>query len=158
MRKLFILLILITLITDVSGQFRKRKNQPKRSSTTELNYANPAKYTIAGIEVEGLNVLDKNAIISLTGLKIGDEIKVPGDEITGAIRKLWKHGLVGDVTITAEKIEGSQIYLIVKLAERPRLTNYYFTGISKGRQSSLKEDIDLIKGKIVNDAMLEILN
>jgi len=102
----------------------------------------------------GLQVLDKNAIISLTGLRIGDKIKVPGDAISNGVRKLWKHGLVGDVSIEVARIEGLNVFLLIRLAERPRLSDFFFTGISKGRQSTLKEDLTLIKGKIVNDAMI----
>src|SRR5690606_31356966 len=93
-------------------------------------------------------------MVSLTGLKVGDKIKIPGDAISNAIRNLWKHGLVGDVTIKVDRIEGENVYLSLQLAERPRLTGYYFTGISKGQESSLKEDLKLILGRIVNDAMV----
>lgn len=109
---------------------------------------------IAGIEVTGLSILDKNAMVSLTGLRIGDKIKIPGDAISSAVRKLWNHGLVGDVSIGVQKIEGDQVWLEIKLAERPRLTNFYFSGINNSQQSSLKEELTLIRGKIVNDAML----
>ena len=159
MKRIFtVLLVFFLAVTAVFGQFRKSREKERAAQTTttdaSLNYANPAEYYIGGIEVTGLNVLDKNAMISLTGLKIGDKIKIPGDQISGAIRKLWKHGLVGDVQILVQRVEGQNVFLNVKLSERPRLTEYYFSGISKGRQSSLKEDLTLIKGKIVNDAMI----
>ncbi len=157
MKRIFtVFLISFLAATAVFGQFRKSKDKtiPLLVTDTNLNYANPVEYYIGGIEVTGLNVLDKNAMISLTGLKIGDKIKVPGDQISGAIKKLWKHGLVGDAEISVEKIEGQNVFLTIKLSERPRLTEYYFSGISKGRQSSLKEDLTLIKGKVVNDAMI----
>ncbi len=151
-------LVLIAFIFSLTAQaqFRKsREKNPAPSATEEnLNYANPQEYFIAGIEVTGLNILDKNAMVSLTGLKIGDKIKIPGDAIANAIRKLWKHGLVGDVSILVDRIEERNVYLIVKLAERPRLTDFYFTGISKSRQSTLKDELKLIKGKIVNDATI----
>lgn len=155
-----ILILLVILVSGFSGfaQFRKSRDKatPAAAPVSEatLNYANPSEYFIAGIEITGLNVLDKNAMISLTGLKIGDKIKIPGDQIATAIRKLWKHGLVGDVSISVDRIEGLNAYLTVTLAERPRLTDFYFTGISKGKQTSLKDDLKLIKGKIVNDAVV----
>ena len=159
MRRIFILWMLVVCGFSSPAQFRRSQN--KTSTTPEaptseasLNYASPSEYFIAGIDITGLNVLDKNAMISLTGLKIGDKIKIPGDQIASAIRKLWKHGLVGDVTISVDRIEGMNVYLIVTLAERPRLTDFYFTGINKSRQSSLKDDLKLIKGKIVNDAVV----
>jgi outer membrane protein insertion porin family len=149
---------LIGFCLQTAAQFRKSRERSDSPTAppnfSDLNYANPAEYYIGGIEVEGLKVLDKSAIVSLSGLKVGDKIKIPGDQVGNAVRKLWKHGLVGDVTISIDRVEGQNVFLVIDLTERPRLAEFYFTGISKGRQSSLKEDLDLIKGKIVNDAMI----
>jgi outer membrane protein insertion porin family len=155
MRNFLLIVLLLCIGVDSWAQFRKGRTPTTTiPSENNLNYANPTEYIIGGIEVTGLNVLDKNAMISLTGLRVGDKIKIPGDGISDAIRKMWKHGLVGDVTIKIDKIEGNQVYLNVALAERPRLTAYYFTGLSKGKESSLKDELKLIRGKIVNDAMI----
>lgn len=156
MKKPVLLFLLLTfLVTATSAQFRRSRERSTTSAVdNNLNYANPGEYTLAGIEVTGLNVLDKNSMIALTGLKVGDKIKIPGDGISGAIRKLWKHGLVGDVSISVDRIEGDNVYLMLVLTERPRLTAFYFTGISKGQESALKEDLNLIRGKIVNDALV----
>ena len=153
-----LLFTLVVLSFSASAQFRKgRISTPQQQQPTangELNYRTPSEYTIAGIDVNGLNVLDKNAMVSLTGLRVGDKIKIPGDAISSAIRKLWKHGLVGDATISVDRIEGTNVFLSIRLSERPRLTDFYFDGISKGKQSSLKDDLTLIRGKIVNDATI----
>jgi len=157
MRSILVLALALLAIVSSYGQYRRNRSQPTLpadANENPINYTNPNEYYIAGIEITGLNVLDKNAMSSLTGLKIGDKIKIPGDNIASAIRKLWKHGLVGDVTISVDRIEGQNAYLIIALAERPRLTDFYFTGVPKGKQSSLREDIKLIKGKIVNDAVI----
>jgi outer membrane protein insertion porin family len=161
MKRLLPLLAISLLLLSVNsyGQFRNRDRSQEPAATPSgtsdaLNYANPAEYFIGGIDVVGLKVLDKNAIISLTGLKVGDKVKIPGDGISNAIRKLWKHGLVGDVSIEVERFEGKNVFLILRLAERPRLADFYFKGITKSRQSSLKEDLNLIKGKIVTAAMI----
>lgn len=154
MKQILILIILVCVAADTWAQFRRRDRGNAGTQDSGLNYATPAQYTIAAIEVTGLNVLDKNAMVSLTGLKVGDKIKIPGDGISNAIRNLWKHGLVGDVTIKVDKIEGENVYLSLVLAERPRLTGFYFSGITKSQESGLKEDLKLIRGKIVNDAMV----
>lgn len=154
MRTLVLVTLLLFAAFDSVAQFRRNRDRTSTSADNNLNYANPGEYVIAGIEVTGLNVLDKNAMIALTGLKVGDKIKIPGDAITTAIRRLWKQGLVGDAIISVQRIEGDNVWLVIKLAERPRLTNFYFVGIRKGQESSLKEDLTLIRGKIVNDAML----
>jgi outer membrane protein insertion porin family len=151
MKKILFLLVLCVLVVDVNGQFRKRGVQGDDSG---LNYSTPQEYVIAGIEVTGLKVLDKNALISLTGLKVGDKVSIPGDEISGAIKKLWKHGLVGDVSISIDKIEDDKVYLNIELAERPRLTGFTFEGVKKSRESQIKEDLNLIRGRILTDAII----
>ncbi|MTI20709.1 outer membrane protein assembly factor BamA, partial [Fulvivirga sp. RKSG066] len=153
MRRVLIFLILCCFAGQVDAQFRKR-NQSRSDNSSDLNYSNPTEYVIAAIEVSGLKVLDKNALISLSGLKVGDKVKVPGDDISGAIKKLWKHGLVGDVTISIDKIEGDQIYLNIGLAERPRLTGFTFEGVKKSRETEIREDLNLIRGRILSDAII----
>ncbi len=154
MKKIFCFLFFFILVLDASGQFRRRNATPTRNDDSQLNYSNPQKYTIAEIKVTGLKVLDQNALVSLTGLKVGDEVSVPGDEISGAIKKLWKHGLVGDVSISIDKIEGDKVYLNIELAERPRLTGFTFEGVKKGRESQIREDLNLIRGRILTDAII----
>lgn len=136
------------------AQFRRSRQQTQSTDQSSLNYASPQEFIIGGIDVTGLNILDKNALISLSGLHVGDKVKIPSDKISNAIRKLWKHGLVGDISIGVDRIEGQNVFLIINLTERPRLSEFYFTGISKSRQTSLKDEIKLIRGKIVNDAMM----
>ncbi len=156
-RSLLIFFLTLIYIAVAQAQFRRKSVPtvtPEVKNTEALNYSAPNEYTIGGIEMVGLNVLDKNALISLTGLRIGDKIKIPGTATATAIRKLWKHGLVGDVSITADRIEDGKVYILIQLTERPRLTDFYFTGLSSSKQSSLKEDMRLIRGKIVTDAMI----
>jgi outer membrane protein insertion porin family len=125
------------------------------TSTKDFDYANPKEYTIGGISVEGASYLDPNALISLTGLRIGDKILVPGEAIGLAIRKLWKQGLLGDVSIEVDKFEGESVFLKLVLTERPRLSRFDFTGISKGQKSTLKDKVTLVRGRIVNDVIIK---
>lgn len=147
--------LLFVVLLPAQAQFRRARQQPTQElSGNNLNYANPQEYYVGGLELTGLSVYDKGAILSLTGIKVGDKIKIPGEDISGAIRKLWKHGLFGDVSITVDRIEGQNAFLTITLSERPRLTDFYFSGINKSRETALKEDLKLIRGKIVNDAMI----
>ncbi|HTH58363.1 MAG TPA: POTRA domain-containing protein [Cyclobacteriaceae bacterium] len=157
MKRILLISFLVSLFFSTSqAQFRSRTRPAPQGpqQPSGLDFSKPVEYTIAGIDVVGLNVLDKNAVISLTTLKIGDKIKIPGTVTSTAVRKLWKHGLVGDVTITADRIEDGKVYLTIRLTERPRLTDFYFRGISPSKQSALKEDMRLIRGKIVTEAMI----
>ncbi|RSK30143.1 outer membrane protein assembly factor BamA [Hymenobacter metallilatus] len=112
------------------------------------------RYTLGGITISGARYLDPNTLIGLTGLKIGDPITIPGEEIGRAIRKLWDQGILGDVSVSITRTEGSQVFLDFNLKERPRLSKFEFTGIGKSQADELKNKIKLIRGKVVTDALL----
>jgi len=123
-------------------------------SNSNISYSNPRQYEIGGVSVEGANNLDEGAIRLLSGLNIGDEISVPGDETAEAIRKLWKQDLFSDVQLLSERVEGDKIYLIIKIQERPRLSRFGFSGVSKSEADDLREKINLYKEKIVTENLM----
>lgn len=127
----------------------------RAQTSPDLNYANPKEYEIAEITVSGSKFLDNNALVSITGLKVGDKIRIPGDDISGAIRKLWDQGILGDVQIYASKIEGEKVFLNIYLKERARLSRFVFKGIKKGEIDALTDKIKLIRGKVVDDALIK---
>ncbi len=73
------------------------------------DYANIKEYEIADITVSGVEFLQPAVLISISGFKVGNRIKVPGDDITRAVNKFWDQGLFADVKITARKIEDGKI-------------------------------------------------
>ncbi len=154
MRRLGLALLFIQVSLVVHGQLIYGQNKRSNSSSS-INYSSPKEYEIAGIEVEGVEFLDNNALISLSGLKVGDKIKIPGDEISTAITKLWKQGIIGNINIMASKIEGSQIYLTIELTERPRLTRYQFKGLNKTQEGEVEDDLELVRGKVLTDVVLK---
>ncbi len=153
--KFKILLVLILFSNLASAQIRLGNQNMQRSNQINLSYSSPQEFTIAEINVEGAEFLDKIALVSISGLKVGDKIKIPGDGITSAIKKLWKQGLIGDIQIYASKVEGSNVYLTISLKERPRLSRFEFSGITKTQESDLKEKIDLIRGRVMTDAVVK---
>lgn len=120
-----------------------------------IHYDRPQEYEIADIKVRGTKYLDGNALISLTGLKVGDRIRIPGEDISGAIKKLWKHGLVGNVRIIEEKVENGKVYLVIELRERPRMSKFDFSGVNRAQKTELTDAISLYRGKVLTDAILK---
>jgi outer membrane protein insertion porin family len=133
------------------GQSRYASSKP--INILELNYAKPETYRIAEIKAVGLSTLDEIAIISLSGLKVDDQIEVPGDAISSALKKLWGQGIIGDVKILVTKIEGDDIYLLLDLTERPRFSRVEFSGMSKTQEGELKDKVN-IRGRVVRDDVL----
>ncbi|HXH18960.1 MAG TPA: POTRA domain-containing protein, partial [Chitinophagales bacterium] len=117
----------------------------------QSNYASPSKYTIGGITTSGLQYLDQDIIISLSGLKAGDEIAIPGDAISNAIRNLWEQNLFTDIQIYVTKTIGSNVFLEIALKEKARLSRFMLRGIKKGESDDLREKIKLVKGRVVNE-------
>jgi outer membrane protein insertion porin family len=154
MKKLF-LLIIISLAVGVAQAQRLPRANPSNENNSTGDYNAPRKYEIGGIRVSGAKFLDAGALISLSGLKQGDFVNVPGDNFSSAIRKLWKAGILGDVQILIDKIEDEKIYLNIVLTERPKLTRFLFNGIRKGEQQTLTDKINLIRGKIVTETLLK---
>ena len=133
------------------GQSRYASSKP--IDILELNYAKPETYRIAEIKAVGLSTLDEIAIISLSGLKVDDQIEVPGDAISSALKKLWGQGIIGDVKILVTKIDGDDIYLLLDLTERPRFSRVEFSGMSKTQEGELKDKVN-IRGRVVRDDVL----
>ncbi len=119
-----------------------------------LDYNRPKEYEIGGITVVGVRFLDNFALVKLTGLEVGDKIQVPGDKISGAIKKLWVQGLFDDIAINIRKVDGNLIFLEVVLKERARLSRFSFSGIKKTEADEIREKIKLVSGKVLNDNLL----
>ena len=113
-------------------------------------YSTPKKYEIADIKVEGADNYEDYVIIGLSGLSKGQVITVPGDEITQACKKYWRHGLFSDVSITADKIENNKIWLTIHLTMSPRVSDIRYHGVKKSEREDLEARIGMIKGSQIN--------
>lgn len=120
-----------------------------------LDYSKPRKYEVVEVIANGLEYLDEGAVIAITGIRKGDRIDIPGDDIAFAIKKMWKQGLFADITVSYEVVEEGKINLILDLVERPRLTRYVFKGVKKSKQSEVSDELSLVKGRILTDASVK---
>ena len=115
-----------------------------------IDYSSPKKYEIGGVTVTGVQNLNKNTLLEISGLKVGEEITIPSDKISSAIKNLWKQGLFSDVDILIEKIIDDIIFLNINIKEQNRLSKFKFKGkISKSDINSLKEELNIARGDIL---------
>lgn len=121
---------------------------------TILYSGNPRKYEIGGINLTGVDNHEPYAIIGISGLSVGDQITVPGEDITSALKRYWKFGLFSDVSITADSIIGSKIYLGIHLKQSPRVSDIKIKGVKKGEREDLETKIGLIKGNQITPDMV----
>lgn len=119
-----------------------------------LDYNRPVEYTIVSIEVKGNKYIDRNIIIFNSNLSFNQKIKIPGTEISSAIENLWRQGYFSKVSIYAKKIDGQKIYLIIEVAERPRLEKFSLRGIGRAEAKNLREELTIKSGMIINEDLL----
>ena len=123
------------------------------SSSSSVDYLSPKEYEIGGVTISGVQYLDQNVLLYLTGLEFGKTISVPGQDIADAIKKLWEQGLFSDVKISVTNTIGNKIFLDIYLEERPRLSKFSFKGVKKGEADDIREQIKLTKGSQVTENM-----
>ncbi|MCK9616917.1 MAG: BamA/TamA family outer membrane protein [Lentimicrobiaceae bacterium] len=124
------------------------------ASNDEIDYLNPKRYEIGGITVSGVQYLDNNVLILLSGLSVGQRVTIPGEDIKNAIEKLWQQGLFENIKVSATKIEGEIIFLNLDLKERPRLSKFSFSGVKKAEVDKIRDEIKLTRGDVVTENLL----
>ena len=94
-------------------------------------------------------------LIGFSGLAVGQEITVPGDDITNAVRRFWRQGLFSDVSISVEKTYKNEIWLNIALKQRPRISAINYSGIKKSEREDLEIQLGLIKGNQITPNMID---
>ena len=112
------------------------------------------KYILAEVKVKGKISYNEQTVVTFAGLEKGQNVTIPGEEVTAAIKKLGKLGLFSDIDFYVNKIEGDSIYLDLEIKELPKLNNVKFVGVKKNKTEELVKENSLTKGKIVNENLL----
>ncbi len=156
-----ILLFIFTLLPNIiSAQSLIELPDSTIQPTELIDYANPKTYTIRGIRVSGTKYLDHNLLIENSGLTVNQVISVPGDEISEAIRRLWRLGLFENIEIKIDDAKTStdnkydrDVWLNINLVERPRVARVSFDGVTQTEEKELTEKLKLIKGKPITSSL-----
>jgi outer membrane protein insertion porin family len=85
-------------------------------------------YKVLGISVSGNKSADAATIILNSGLNVGEEIQIPGDQTLNAIRQLWTLNIFSDVDIIIDREIAEGIFLLIKVEEYPRLERVIING------------------------------
>ena len=149
-----LLVIIGTMLLIATPKMATAQQVISTSATYDIDYLTPKKYEIAGITIEGAEHLENRMIQLVSGLKVGDQILVPGDKISSAIDKLWQQGVFDDVQITAPRIQDNLIFLNIKLSQRPRLSKFQFKGVKKNDVEKIREEIKLVVGDVVTENLM----
>ncbi len=112
------------------------------------------KYILANVKVNGKISYNEQTVVTFSGLEKGQQLTVPGEEISNAIKKLGKLGLFSDIDFYVNKTEGDSIWLDLDIAELPKLSEVKIQGLKKAKAEDLIKENELTKGKIVNENLI----
>ena len=151
-------LLIIVAVLSSQWAFSQKDSLPPVSVDPRLleilDSKTPKQFNLAGITVTGAKAFDQNLIISISGLAIGDKLTIPGtDAFSKAINKLWKQNLVVDVEMFLTRVEGNDLFIEMAITERPRLSDFKFTGVKKSEKEDLETKVGLSKDRVVTDNM-----
>ena len=111
-------------------------------------------YIIDTITVAGLKNFSDRTVVTYSGLREGESIQVPGEEITSILKKLWNLELFSNVDLYVTGVNNGKIKLEINVEELPTLLNYKINGVKKGKAETYEKETELSQGKRLSESFL----
>ncbi len=111
-------------------------------------------YVVDSIKVSGLKSFNAQTVISYSGLRKGQKISVPGEQVSEIINKLWGLELFSDINFYVTKVTGEHIDLEIEIEELPTLSEVKINGLKKGKTETIIKDTELTAGKKLSESFL----
>ena len=122
----------------------------------DVSYAGtPRTLTLGGLAVSGAEGYEDYMLTGISGLSIGQEIELPGEEITNAVKHYWRYGLFSDVKIAVDSIVADKAFLHIHLQMRPRVSTINYVGLKKSERTDMEEKLGLLKGAQITPNMID---
>ena len=121
----------------------------------ETNYQKGELYTIDEIKVTGLKSFNEQTVIAYTGLSKGKELRIPGEEISRVINKLWKLELFSDINFYLTKIQDKKASIEISIKELPSLSEFSIVGLKKSKEETIIDEIEIKKGQKITENFIE---
>ena len=120
-----------------------------QESGVEVDYSHPVTYKVGGINVEGNTFYSDQQILSLTGIRKGMEVTVPGEALSNVVERLWLQRYFEDVSLTIDSLNvaGDSAWFSIRIKERPRVSRWSFSGVTSGERKDIQERVNLRPGR-----------
>ncbi|CAM1373166.1 Outer membrane protein assembly factor BamA [Tenacibaculum xiamenense] len=148
---LFALIVTVFFAVNVKAQEIAKDST---STTGVIQYEKGKEYILGGITVTGLQKFSEQTVRVYTGLVTGQPLRLPGDKLTSAIKKLYESKQFSEVDVYLSKRDGETVYLQFDVQELPQLTEININGVSKSKAKDLKKETELRKGVMVTDNLI----
>ena len=122
----------------------------------DVSYAGtPRTVTLGGLTVTGADGYEEYMLTGISGLTVGQELELPGEEITNAVKHYWRYGLFSDVSVAVDSLIHDKAYLHISLKLRPRVSTINYVGIKKSERTDMEEKLGLLKGAQITPNMID---
>ncbi len=112
------------------------------------------KYILGGISVDGIQTISEQSILIFSGLSTGQLIKIPGDKLSSAIKKLWGSKLFSNVDVYVTKIDGNSIYIEINVTELDRVGTLTIKGVKKSKIEEIQKEIEFQSGSMLTENLI----
>ncbi|APZ48101.1 outer membrane protein assembly factor BamA [Polaribacter reichenbachii] len=134
--------------------FSANAQTKKDTISKNLSFEKGKEYILGGISVTGLKKFSEETVKVFTGLRNGQAIKLPGDKLTSAIKKLYESKQFSNVDVYLARLDGNTVYLQFDVQELPQLNQIQISGIKKSKAKELKKEAELKTGAMVTDNLI----
>ena len=117
-------------------------------------YRKGGTYVIDTITVVGLENFSDRTVVTYSGLREGQSIQMPGEEISAILKKLWNLELFSNVDLYITDIKDGAIKLEISVEELPTLLNFNVNGVKKSKAETYIEETELSEGKRLSESFL----
>ncbi len=146
------ILVVLVLFFGYTIQAQVVDNDKPKDSVINLKKAK--KYILGGIAIKGNQRFSDQSIKAYSGLVEGQEIKIPGDKLSSAIKKLWESKLFSNVDVYAAKIDKGAIYLEFDVKELSKIGEVTIQGLKKSKRTDLQKEIAFKKGAMLTENLI----
>ncbi|MBT8384601.1 MAG: outer membrane protein assembly factor BamA, partial [Bacteroidia bacterium] len=126
----------------------------KKISLSDINFTKVDTYILGGLSFKGNQQFTDQSITAFSELQVGQPIKIPGDKLTAAIKKLWNSKLFSNVDVYVIKIEDKTIYLEFEVQELSKLSTVTFEGVKKNKAAELQKETEFKKGAMLTENLI----
>ena len=114
----------------------------------EVDYNNPQTYVVGGIRISGTKYLGESQLLSVLGIRPGDVLTVPGDDISSAVKRIWLQGAASTLGFYVDSLSASRdtAWFRLDIQERPRVITWNYRGIKNSERDDLKDKLNLRRG------------
>ena len=115
----------------------------------EVDYNRPKSYVVGGVGIEGNQYFNEHQILQQVGLQKGQTITVPGEDVTGIVKRLVAQRYFEDVAVVVDSLNASAdtAWFKVVVRERPRVSRWTYSGVKSGEKKDLQERLNLRPGR-----------